>query len=269
MLMKQLLPMLVGVFARQVNSIVDQFFASFLALGSITALENASRIYLLPVGVFGVTISNVVFPNLSKSASEGNKSEISKSITHSFNLLSFLTIPSLFVLIFYAKDIIKLIFSYGKFNENAVNVTSEALIYYSLGLIFYVGVQLISKAYYAMGDSKRPAKYSIIAIILNIVLNVLLIKYMKHKGLALATAVSAALNFFLLLIFFIKYYVKLDLENITFMILKILVKTIIAIYISSFFKNIFISLFVFSVIYLLLWSYSIYKYRQEMFYKND
>lgn len=269
MLMKQLLPMLVGVFARQVNSIVDQFFASFLALGSITALENASRIYLLPVGVFGVTISNVVFPSLSKSASEGNKSEISKSITHSFNLLSFLTIPSLFVLIFYAKDIIKLIFSYGKFNENAVNVTSEALIYYSLGLIFYVGVQLISKAYYAMGDSKRPAKYSIIAIILNIVLNVLLIKYMKHKGLALATAVSAALNFFLLLIFFIKYYVKLNLENITFMILKILVKTIIAIYISSFFKNIFISLFVFSVIYLLLWSYSIYKYKHRMFYKND
>lgn len=269
LLIKKLLPMLVGIFARQVNSVVDQFFASFLIVGSVTALENASRIYLLPVGVFGVTISNIVFPSLSKAASEGNKKEISNNIAKSINFLNFLTVPSLFVLIFYAKDIIKLIFSYGKFSQEAVKITSEALIFYSLGLVFYVGVQLISKAYYAMGDNKRPAQYSIFSIVLNIILNAILIKNLQHKGLALSTAISSGLNFFLLLIFYIKYYVNLDLENITYMFIRILVKSMIAVYISSFFQNIFIKLIIFSLVYLVLWVHSIFKDKHKMFYREE
>lgn len=78
------------------------------------------------------------------------------------------------------------------------------MLYYSLGLLFYVGVQLVSKAYYAMGDNKRPAKFSITAIVMNIVLNYLFIKNFQHKGLALATSISSGANFFLLLIIYVK-----------------------------------------------------------------
>ena len=77
---------------------------------------------------------------------------------------------------FFSKDVIRLIFSYGKFNEEAVKITAECLLYYSLGLLFYVGVQLVSKAYYAMGDNKRPAKFSITAIIMNIVFKLFIYK---------------------------------------------------------------------------------------------
>lgn len=268
MLGLKLIPMLIGVFARQVNTVVDQFFASFLVIGSITALENASRIYLLPVGVFGVTLSNVVFPNLSKAAANHKKEEIAKILVTALNFLNFLTIPSLFILTFYSRDVIKLIFSYGKFNEEAVKITSEALLFYSLGLIFYVGVQLVSKAYYAVGDNKRPARYSITAIILNIILNFFLVKSMQHKGLALATAISSGVNFSLLFINYMRLYVKLNIRNFSYMLFRIFVKSGLAIYISSFFSIFLIKLIVFSIVYLIQWSYSAYKYKSSMFYKK-
>ena len=264
----KLIPMLVGVFARQVNTIVDQFFASFLVAGSITALENASRIYLLPVGVFGVTISNVLFPSISRAAANGDKKDTNRRIVSALNFLNFLTIPSLFVLTFFSKDVIRLIFSYGKFNEEAVKITSECLFYYSLGLLFYVGVQLISKGYYAMGDNKRPAKFSIIAIIMNIVLNYLLIKNFQHKGLALATSISSGVNFFLLLFIYIKNYVKLDLKNIILTSIKICISSIIATCAAYYINNVILKLIVFSAIFLLQWAYPIFKYRERVFYKK-
>lgn len=264
----KLLPMLVGVFARQVNSVVDQFFASFLVIGSITALENASRIYLLPVGVFGVTISNIVFPNLSKAAANNKKDEIAKLLATALNFLNFLTVPSLLVLTFYSKEVIRLVFSYGKFDEAAVQITSESLLFYSLGLIFYVGVQLVSKAYYAVGDNKRPARYSILAIVINIILNFILIKSLQHRGLALATAVSSGINLLFLLIIYNRVYVRLDMKNMLYMLFRTLVKSGIAIYISTFFPNFIIQLIVFSIVYLLMWTYSVYNFREKMFYKK-
>lgn len=268
LLVIKLIPMLVGVFARQVNTIVDQFFASFLVAGSITALENASRIYLLPVGVFGVTISNIIFPSISKAAANNDKEEINKRLVSAFNFLNFLTIPSLFILIFFSKDIIRLIFSYGKFNEEAVKITAECLLFYTLGLLFYVGVQLISKAYYAIGDNKRPAKFSIMAILINIVLNYLLVKNYQHKGLALATSISSGVNFILLLFVYIKNYVKLDLKNITLTGLKILISSAIAIAAAYYISNIILKLITFCIIFLLQWTYPILKYREKVFYKK-
>jgi len=249
----KLIPMLIGVFARQINTIVDQFFASFLVAGSITALENASRIYLLPVGVFGVTISNVLFPSISKAAANNDKEGTNRSLVLALN---------------FSKDVIRLIFSYGKFNEEAVKITAECLLYYSLGLLFYVGVQLVSKAYYAMGDNKRPAKFSIIAIIMNIVLNYLFIKNFQHKGLAMATSISSGVNFSLLLFVYVKKYVKLDLKNLVFTTIKITISSIIATGAAYYINNVILKLIVFSAIFLLQWAYPIYKYRERVFYKK-
>ncbi len=262
----RLVPMLVGIFARQVNTVTDQFFASFLVTGSITALENASRIYLLPVGVFGVTLSNIVFPTLSKAAANKDKESINKNLIRALNFLNFLVIPSLIVLTFYSADVIRIIFSYGKFTEEAVKVTAEALLFYSLGLIFYVGVQLVSKAYYAVGDNKHPAKFSICAIIINIVLNAILIKFMQHKGLALSTSIASGVNFLFLLYVYNKTYVKLDLRSLLIMIIKITFSSLVALTFSYNINNIFIKLFVFSFVYLLQWGYFIYKYRENVFY---
>ena len=209
-----------------------------------------------------------MFPSISKAAANNDKVDINRRLVGAINFLNFLTIPSLLILVFYSKEIIRLIFSYGKFGEEAVKITSEALLFYSLGLIFYVGVQLVSKAYYAVGDNKRPAKFSILSIIMNIALNFILIKNFKHCGLALATSISSGLNFFLLLFIYNKLYVKLDLKNIIISFIKISISALIALFISTYFNNIFLKLIIFSIIFLALWVYPMYKYREKVFYKN-
>lgn len=267
LLMTSLLPMLVGIFARQINTMVDQFFASFLSEGGITALENATRIYLLPIGVFAVTLSNIIFPSISKSSASKNYVKMQRQIVSGMNLISFFVIPSMLVLTLYSKEIISLIFSYGKFSKDNVYVTSQALLFYSLGLIFYALVHVISKAYYAFGDTKRPAKFAIFAIILNIILNASLIRPLAYRGLALSTAIASLFNFMLLFIYFRKKYLKLRMYKITIMTIRIVLVSLIAYFISSFIDAIVLKLIVFAIVYLAIFAIPLKRYRMDMFYK--
>lgn len=267
MLLISLVPMLIGVFARQINTIVDQFFASFLRSGGVTALENATRIYLLPVGVFGVTLSNILFPSISKNVAQNKILEVNKNIVSGLNLINFLVVPSTVVLTLYSKEVIELIFSYGKFSSYDVEITSNALFYYSLGLIFYVGVHLISKVFYAFGENKIPAKFSIIAIVVNVILNYLLLKPLSYKGLAVSTAIASMTNFFLLSIYLYKNYLKFEIKKIVKMFFKFLISSLIAYIFSSYFEFIILKFIIFSIIYLLIWAYPLYRFKIQLFFK--
>lgn len=260
-----MIPMLFGIFARQINSIVDQFFASHLVSGGVSALENATRIYNLPLGVFGISIATVIYPTLSKAMSNNKTEVVSKSLRQGLNFLQFLIIPSMGVLIFYARDIIKLILGHGQFTENSITITSESLIYYSIGLFFYTAVHLMSRAFYGMKDTKRPVMFSIISILINIILNAILIKQFQHRGLAMATAIASMVNFMLLYITFNRKYIKLDLAHIVKFKFKVIISTAIALGGSFYIDNIFIKLIAFSGIYLVLWALPLKKNKLEVF----
>lgn len=262
----QLLPMLVGIFARQINNMVDQFFASFLESGCITILENATKISVLPVGVFGVTLSNIIFPSLSKATAKKDKKEIDKYIVTGLNCINFFVIPSLIVLTLYSKEVIKLLFSYGKFSDRDVVLTASALLFYSLGLVFYVGVHMMSKSFYAMGDNIRPAKFSMIAIVFNIVLNTILIKFMSFRGLALSTSLSSMLNFMLLFIYFVRKYQRINLDKIFKMSIQFLASSLLAYALSFYFNHTLIKFLVFSIVYFAIWALPAYKKRMQLFY---
>lgn len=260
-----MIPMLLGIFARQINSIVDQFFASHLASGGVSALENATRIYNLPLGVFGISIATVIYPTLSKAISNKKTDVVKQSLQRGLNFLQFLIIPSMGVLIFYAKDIIKLVLGHGKFTQNSIIITSESLVYYSVGLFFYTAVHLLSRAFYGMKDTKRPVIFSVISIVINIILNAILIDKFQHKGLALATAIASMVNFILLYIIFNKKYIKLDFICIIKFKFKVLISTALALGGSFYLENIFIKLIVFSGIYLALWAWPLKKNKINVF----
>lgn len=258
-------PMLVGIVARQVNTIVDQMFASYLAEGGVSALENATRLYLLPVGVFGVSISTVIFPALSKAMSKNDLDGATDNIVKGLNILLFLIIPSTAVLTFYAPEVIRLTLSYGKFDEEAVRVTSQALLYYSLGLYFYTAIYLMTRAFYSVKNSKYPVKFSIISIVINIVLNFLLIKSMAYRGLALSTSIASGVNFFLLLIVFRRKYINFSLKKTYIFFIKTFIITAIALIASCKIDNTIIKLVVFSAVYMLFWAKSLLKNKMEVF----
>lgn len=258
-------PMLVGIVARQVNTIVDQVFASYLQEGGVTALENATRLYLLPVGVFGVSISTVIFPVLSKAVAKNDMKTAENNIVKGLNILLFLIIPSIAVLTFYSTDVIRLTLSYGKFGEDAVKVTSEALLYYSLGLYFYTAIYLMTRAFYSVKNSSYPVRFSIVSIIINIVLNFVLIKSMAYRGLALSTSIASGVNFLLLVYVFRKKYMEFPLKKSLIFFGKVLITTIIALGASYYIHNTVIKLAVFSLVYMVFWTKSLIKNKMEVF----
>ncbi|BBA51462.1 putative lipid II flippase [Fusobacterium varium] len=258
-------PMLVGIVARQVNTIVDQVFASYLQEGGVTALENATRLYLLPVGVFGVSISTVIFPVLSKAVAKNDLKAAENNIVKGLNILLFLIIPSMAVLTFYSADVIRLTLSYGKFGEDAVKVTSEVLLYYSLGLYFYTAIYLMTRAFYSVKNSSYPVRFSIVSIVINIVLNFVLIKPMAYKGLALSTSIASGVNFLLLVYVFRKKYMAFPLKKSLIFLGKVLVTTIVALGASYYIHNIVIKLLVFSAVYMIFWTKSLIKNKMEVF----
>lgn len=258
-------PMLVGIVARQVNTIVDQVFASYLQEGGVTALENATRLYLLPVGVFGVSISTVIFPVLSKAVAKDDLKTAEDNIVKGLNILLFLIIPSTAVLTFYATDVIRLTLSYGKFGEEAVKVTSEALLYYSLGLYFYTAIYLMTRAFYSMKNSAYPVKFSMISIGINIVLNFLFIKPLAYKGLALSTSIASGVNFLLLLFVFRHKYINFSLKRSFIFLIKVTLTTIIALVASWYVSNTILKLIVFSAVYMIFWAKSLLQKKMEVF----
>lgn len=258
-------PMLVGIVARQVNTIVDQFFASYLKIGAVSALENATRLYLLPVGVFGVSISTIIFPTLSKGMATKNYKEVGEYLVKGLNILIFLIIPSTAVLVLFPQSIVRLTLSYGAFDEMAVKITSESLAYYSIGLYFYTGIYLLTRAFYSAKDTKNPVKYSIISIMINISLNYLLMNILQHKGLALSTAIASGVNFIMLFIIFRKKYVNFPLKKIYLFLIKTLITTVIATIGGYFVSHDIFKLITFSFLYIVFWIKPLYKYRLEAF----
>lgn len=258
-------PMLFGIVARQLNTIVDQMFASHLDTGAVTALENATRLYLLPVGVFGVSMTTVIFPSLAQAVAKNKLDTAKQYIVKGLNILLFLVIPSIAVLTIFSKDVVRLTLSYGKFGEEAVKVTADALLYYSLGLYFYTGIFLITRAFYSMKDSKNPVKYSMISIAINIALNFILVKPLGYKGLALSSSIASGVNFLCLLYIFRRNYLYFSLKKTTLFLLKTIVITALAVIISYKLNSSLIKLIIFGIVYLLFWTRSLIKYKLEVF----
>ena len=104
-----LLPMLLGVFGWQINVIVGQMFSSFLPAGGLTALSYANNLYLLPLGVFGTTISTIIFPTMSKATAKGDIESVTKSVNGGLKLVALLVIPSTIAFTIFANDIVKVV----------------------------------------------------------------------------------------------------------------------------------------------------------------
>lgn len=260
-----LIPMLLGIFAKQFNVVIDQFFASYLSSGGVSALENATRIYNLPLGVFGISIATVVYPSLSRAVSNNEEAKAKESIEMGLKLLMFLVIPSIIALSFLSEEIVRIILEHGNFDKAAVKITSEALMYYSFGLFFYTGNHIMNRTFYSQKNTSDPVKYSIISICINIILNFLLIKTMEHRGLALATSVAAAFNFILLYMKNNKTYISINTLALVKFLLISMLSSILAYFACIFFKGDFIKILVFSLSYISLWGYPLYKRRLDVF----
>ena len=193
-----ILPVLIGVAVNQINTMVDRTLASTLVEGSISALNYANKLNGFVMAMFITSVAAVIYPMLSKLSSEDNKEEFTSSVVQSINSVILLVIPISVGAIALATPIIKLLFQRGEFDARATSMTAIALIMYSIGMIAFGLRDILGKVFYALQDTKTPMINGAIAMGMNIVLNIILVKYLQLAGLALATSISAIVCIFLL-----------------------------------------------------------------------
>lgn len=184
-------PVFLGVAVNQINSIVDKTLATTLNQGLLTSLSYANRLNDFVLAMFIASIATVIYPMLSKLSINNNKEEFKKSVSKSMNIVIILMIPITVGAIVLSSPIVKLLFERGSFNADATKVTSIALSMYAIGMVAFGLRNILDKVFYSLQDTKTPMKNGIISVCLNIVLNIILIKFMGHAGLALATSLSS------------------------------------------------------------------------------
>ncbi|OHE56817.1 MAG: murein biosynthesis integral membrane protein MurJ, partial [Thermodesulfovibrio sp. RBG_19FT_COMBO_41_18] len=197
------MPATMGMAVAQINMFVSTILASYLPEGSITYLYYSMRLIQFPIGIFGVAMGMAILPTLSEHAVKGEFDRLRDDFSFALRLLFFITIPAMAGLIALREPIVNILFQRGKFDYVATVGTAQALLFYSIGIWSIVGVRVVTASFYSMQDTKTPVKVAVIALAANVIFSIILMKPLKHSGLAFANALASGVNF-LLLFFFLR-----------------------------------------------------------------
>lgn len=200
-IMRLMLPAIFGSSVAQINLLFDTLLASLLMTGSVSWLYYSDRLVEFPLGMIGVALATVILPNLSRRHAEQSIAHFSHMLDWALRWVIVVGVPSTIGLFVLASPILITLFNYGEFNARDVRMSSISLMAYSLGLQAFILVKVLAPGFYARQDTRTPVRIGIIAMLSNMVLNVLFVMPLilwwyeaPHLGLALATSCSAFLN---------------------------------------------------------------------------
>lgn len=198
---KLAIPILISSWVQPINNIINLRLASGLENGqAVSAIEYAYTLYLIVVGVFSYTLSNIIFPSLSKLNASNDEEQFKDIIKKAISISIFFIIPMSVGIGFLSTNIIKIIYERGEFTQNSTMLTSGALQLYAIGMIGYGLMEVLNKTFYAKQDAKTPMLISGFAIIINVILSVIFVKMIGYTGLPLAASITSILTTMLMLV---------------------------------------------------------------------
>ena len=200
-----MVPGIIGSSMAQVSLLLDVSIASFLITGSIAWLYYADRLMEFALGVFSIALATVILPSLSGFHASNSTEKFSATLDWALRLVIILVVPATIALLVFAGPLTVTIFGYGKFDEHALRMTTYGLMAYSWGLLGFSLVKVLAPGYFARQDTKTPVRAGLIALAVNMAMNVGIVLPAKWMGfayphvlLATSTCMSAAVNTVLL-----------------------------------------------------------------------
>jgi len=204
-ILKLMLPAVLGSSVAQINLMLDTIIASFLVTGSVTWLYYSDRLLEFPLGVLGIAAATVILPALSKQHARESNEEFNQTLNWAIRLVLIIAIPASIGLFMLAGPVLATLFQYGIFSVSDTYMASLSLMAYMLGLPGFILIKILVPGFYARQDTRTPVRIGIIAMITNMVMNIIFVVPMviydyeaPHVGLAIATSCSAYLNAFML-----------------------------------------------------------------------
>ena len=193
-----MLPAVPGAAVYQVNILVGTFLASLLPAGSISYLYYADRLNQFPLGIFAIAAATAALPSLSRQAAAKEIQALKRTFTQAVKMVLFIVVPAMVGLIVLRDPIVAVLFKRGAFDAETAALTASAVLYYAIGLWAVSSVKIVVTTFYALQDTRTPFKIGAISIAANMVLGILLMGPLGHRGLALATSLASMLNLALL-----------------------------------------------------------------------
>ena len=193
-LLRRMLPGLVGAGVTQLNLAVDVIIASLLPAGTVSVLYYADRVQQLPLGVIGTAVGTALLPLLSRQVRGGEAEAARTTLNRAIEYALFLTLPAAVALIVSAWPVMWALFGRGAFDAESVRLSAQSLAAYALGLPAFVLVKVLAPAFFARGDTATPVKIGVSAVALNLAMNVAFMVPLQHIGPALATSLAAMFN---------------------------------------------------------------------------
>ena len=200
-IMKLMLPGIIGSSVAQINLLIDTVIASFLVTGSVTWLYYSDRLVEFPLGVFAIALSTVILPSLSRSHANASDDEFSNTLDWGLRWVLLIGIPSAVGLLILARPLLATLFLYRDFTATDVDMAGLSLVAYAIGLPGFMLVRVLAPAFYSRKDTRTPVRIAVVALVTNIVLNLVFVIPMvllhipgPHAGLALATSVASWVN---------------------------------------------------------------------------
>ena len=210
----QMIPGTIGVAAFQINVLLTQAIAFCVSPQIIASFDYAVRLMELPQGMFGISLATYLLPTLSGLAAEKNYSEFRGTLRHGIGTLLFANVIAAILLVVLAEPIVRLLFERGKFTADSTGRATLALMCLAPGLVAFSTVNILARAFFALGDTKTPMKISLVCLTVNLVLAALLVVPLRQGGLGIANTITSVCNAGLLFFALRKKLGKLEMESL-------------------------------------------------------
>jgi putative peptidoglycan lipid II flippase len=194
-----MLPASIGVAAFQLNVLLTQLLAFGVHEPIVAAFNYSVRLMEFPQGVFGVSLATYLLPTLSGIAAEKKYPEFRATLRQGLDYLLYLNLLASILLVALAEPIVRLLFERGKFDVVSTAEVSRALAFLAPGLVAFSSVNIVARAFYALGDTQTPMKISVFCLVVNLLFAVLLVEPYRAAGLGLANTATSFVNLGLLL----------------------------------------------------------------------
>ena len=192
--LRTMAPALLGVGVAQISLLINTQIASWLPQGSVSWLSYADRLMEFPTAMLGVALGVVLMPQLAAAKASDDSVRYSAMLDWGLRLVLLLSVPSGIALLVFSKPLVATLFHYGAFKDSDVGQVAFALAGYGTGLLGLVAIKVLAPGYYANHDMKTPMKFAIVALVITQLLNVALVPFFKHAGLALSIGLGALVN---------------------------------------------------------------------------
>lgn len=192
--LRLMVPGAIGAGVVQINLVIDTILASTLPAGAISYLYFADRVNQLPLGVVGVAVGIALLPLLSRQLKHGDIEGAHDSQNRAIEFGMLLTVPAAAALIVVPGEIVSVLFERGRFTADDSAATAAALRAFAFGLPAYVLIKALAPGFFAREDTATPVKVAVAALVANVAVALVLMQFLAHVGIALATAASAWIN---------------------------------------------------------------------------